>query len=89
MSAVLNLLKQDQIPGDEAPVWVENTVQLQAETHPTAVPGVVNTYYFRGVFVEAARHKFAGRPVVTSYDPARWPYPREEAAEKEWDETEE
>lgn len=25
------------------------------------------------------------RKVVASYDPACWPYPREEAAEKEWD----
>ncbi len=31
---------------------------------------------------------FKGRKVVEAYDPAKWPYPREEAAEKEWDETE-
>ncbi len=31
---------------------------------------------------------FKGRKVVESYDPTHWPYPREEAAEKEWDETE-
>ena len=35
---------------------------------------------------DASLARFKGRRIVESHDHADWPYPREEAAEKEWDE---
>ena len=43
----------------------------------------VGTLYFRACIV----HQPGKRPVVSSYEPAQWPYPPEKDCQDEWDES--
>jgi len=61
---------------------IENAPEASTGSSVTLICGSL------GAAVEAPRLPFKGRKTVESYDPASWPYPREEAAEREWDEDE-
>lgn len=71
----------DLLPGSGAATLVAQVSEEEiAEASDSSVAGPSDYRRFL---------PFKGRNVVETYDPARWPYPREDAAEKEWDEWEE